>query len=131
MNIGEDPFPTVTMKYLVEDLSAHLAIMCRMYNDYDSLTRDKVERNLNSVNFSEFETWALKQFETGVERDLKGRKKSLFDIAEYERACMVAAKQLIMPLVTGRVRNLLNGFVNVTNLYRQIYVTRDIASRMR
>jgi hypothetical protein len=30
--------------------------MCRMYNDYGSVARDKAERNLNSVNFPEFET---------------------------------------------------------------------------
>lgn len=28
--------------------------MCRMYNDYGSVQRDKEERNLNSVDFEEF-----------------------------------------------------------------------------
>ncbi|KAF7909636.1 uncharacterized protein EAF01_003354 [Botrytis porri] len=50
-------FPALT-KYLATELGRHLAVMCRMYNDYDSLARDKAEKNLNSVNFPEVEKCA-------------------------------------------------------------------------
>ena len=42
---------TARQSYVVEDLCGHLARMCRLYNDYGSLRRDRAEGNLNCVNF--------------------------------------------------------------------------------
>lgn len=56
---GDEPFPTALTKYLSAELGQHLAVMCRMYNDYGSLARNKAEKNPNSVNFPEFENCAV------------------------------------------------------------------------
>jgi hypothetical protein len=128
-----EPFPTPTAKYLAQDLGAHLSTMCRMYNDYGSIARDKDEKNLNSVNFPEFENRVPDSGLVVFEKQrlgLEERKRELFDMAEYERSCVESAKERLFPLLRPNVREILNVFVNVTDLYGQIYVARDIASRM-
>ena len=51
---GGDCFVGAIQKYLAQVLVRHLAAMCRMYNDYGSIARDRAEQNDNSVNFPEF-----------------------------------------------------------------------------
>lgn len=115
--------------YLVEDVCRHLASLCRMYNDYGSLARDLDESNLNSLNFPEF---------SGKDGGITEQeaKAQLMSIAEHERHCLsVALDQLDNELSSSSGRN--NGkwmsairfFVNVTDLYGQIYVVKDIATR--
>jgi hypothetical protein len=141
----QDPFPTVALKYWSQDMAAHLAAMYRMYNDHGSLARDKAEQNLNSMNFPEFENCGAVGGEAGqmgdgpercdgkqeADGDVQARKAVLLELAEFERACVSAAKERLMPLVGKRVRDVIGVFVDVTDLYGQIYVARDIASRMR
>ncbi|KAF7862707.1 hypothetical protein EAF04_007580 [Stromatinia cepivora] len=128
--IKDDPFPTVLTKYLSAELGQHLAVMCRMYNDYGSLARDKAEKNLNSVNFPEFEHCVASGAGGDGRSDLEERKSALMAMAEYERECLLVIKARLRPLVDERVRDVLDIFFNVTDLYGQIYVARDIASRM-
>ncbi|KAI1373133.1 Ent-kaurene synthase [Hypoxylon crocopeplum] len=110
--------------YLVEDACRHLASLCRMYNDYGSLARDRDETNLNSVNFPEFAT-------EGAE----AAKAELMSIAEYERRGLdVALGELEGELLESggtRWMDAVRLFVNVTDLYGQIYVVKDIATRMK
>ncbi|KAF7935774.1 hypothetical protein EAE99_002754 [Botrytis elliptica] len=132
---GDEPFPTALTKYLSAELGQHLAVMCRMYNDYGSLARDKAEKNLNSVNFPEFEKCAGSSTssdatEKQTTAELQERKSALMEMAEYERECLLIVKARLRPLVDEKVRGVLDVFVNVTDLYGQIYVARDIASRM-
>ncbi|KAF7881618.1 uncharacterized protein EAF02_006306 [Botrytis sinoallii] len=106
-----------------------------MYNDYGSLARDKAEKNLNSVNFPEFEKCAgtstsSDATEKQTTAELQERKSALMEMAEYERECLLIVKARLRPLVDEKVRGVLDVFVNVTDLYGQIYVARDIASRM-
>ncbi|TGO43437.1 hypothetical protein BHYA_0001g00670 [Botrytis hyacinthi] len=108
--------------------------MCRMYNDYGSLARDKAEKNLNSVNFPEFEKCAGSSMsfdatENQTTAELQERKSALMEMAEYERECLLIVKARLRPLVDEKVRGVLDVFVNVTDLYGQIYVARDIATR--
>ena len=49
-----DIFTSAKQRFLVRDVVRHLAVMCRMYNDYGPVVRDDVERNFNSINFPEF-----------------------------------------------------------------------------
>ena len=135
---SSDCFNGAYSKYLAQDLCSHLAVMCRQYNDYGSIKRDREERNLNSVNFPEFH--AVKEDETqrqqtDLDESPKAKedeiKRTLFEIAEYERDCMMKAMQRLEERVPARVANMLALFVGVTDLYGQIYVARDIASRMR
>lgn len=76
-------------KYLAQVLVRHLATMFRMYNDYGSIARDRVERNVNSVNFPEFHEEAQN---ADKEVSEEGIKQSLFEIAEYEIECLGLAK---------------------------------------
>ncbi|PYH87533.1 terpene synthase family protein [Aspergillus ellipticus CBS 707.79] len=130
-------------RYLAESLCRHLATMCRQYNDHGSIARDRAEGNLNSVNFPEF--WELQQKTPGNEteerpvgddndpRSLDTVKSDLMWLAEYERACCVGALDRLVR-ETGlpvRTAGIVRTFVDVTDLYGQIYVARDIASRVR
>ena len=122
----KDCFTGAEQKYLAQALVRHLAAMCRQYNDYGSVARDRVEENVNSVNFKEFHEGGVpgRDGEAGI-------KEALFRIAEYERECLELTKGRLEKLVPGKVRDVLALFVDVTDLYGQIYVARDIASRMR
>ncbi|CAG8960250.1 hypothetical protein HYFRA_00012770 [Hymenoscyphus fraxineus] len=123
---------TNVSKYLAEELCAHLATMCRMSNDYGSLARDEAEKNLNSINFPEFNMAEdLVHAEKGEKlSDLERRKMELLELIGYERSCLMAAKEKLFPLLSACIRDVMNVFIDVTDLYGQIYVARDIASRM-
>ena len=109
--------------------------MCRQYNDYGSIVRDRLESNLNSVNFPEFgalgEDDGVVEDDSAVSTVEEGLKADLFAVAEYERKCLQLAKGELNKLVSKRTQDMLSLFVDVTDLYWQIYVARDIASRMR
>jgi hypothetical protein len=124
-----DCFSSVEDKYVVEAMCRHLAVLCRMYNDYGSLRRDRDEKNLNSVNFPDFRG---SESDTTREEQLKSR---LFTLAEYERENVERAFAKLRELAgkdktQQRTLEKVRVFVNVTDLYGQIYVARDIASRM-
>ena len=59
-------------------------------------------------------------------------KDDLMYVAEYERECCDRALEKLLreTVVDARTRRILQAFVNVTDLYGQIYVQRDIASRV-
>ncbi|KAG4222289.1 hypothetical protein PC116_g29236 [Phytophthora cactorum] len=114
--------------YLVEDACRHLASLCRMYNDYGSLARDTDQSNLSSLNFPEFAGSA----KNGEQQ----AKAQLMNIAEYERRCLdVALNELEDEILggdggsKGKWMSAIRLFVNVTDLYGQIYVVKDIATR--
>jgi hypothetical protein len=119
-----DPFPTALTRYLSAEFGQRLAVMCRMYNDFGSIARDYLEKNLNSVNFPEFENSG------GEGTELERRKNALMSMAEYEREGLLMVKSHLRPLLDERAKNVVDVFFNVTDLYGQIYVARDIASRM-
>lgn len=140
MDGGRDCFSTVAEKYFASDMCRHLATMCRMYNDYGSVARDKAEGNLNSVNFPEFGTVGGKQKAMDV---MEAKKKALFKLAEYERSCLDESLRRLSEegrgsgshsaeaeMVKERQITIWRMFCDVTDLYGQIYVVRDIASRM-
>ena len=131
---GQAFFGGVRQKYLSQDLCRHLASMCRQYNDYGSIARDHAEKNLNSVNFPEFHDRG--EDKEGVEHGSaeginEAVKKDLFWIAEYERECLNGAVSRLEKEMDNVMMNQLRVFIDVTDLYGQIYVARDIASRMR
>lgn len=138
---GKAPFASLRQKYLAADACRHLATLCRQYNDYGSLARDRAEKNLNSVNFPEFgadtvadrgdESLALDAIEDRELADEKERKGQLMWLAQYERECLEVALGKLRGEVSEEVMNAVDLFVRVTDLYGQIYVARDIASRMK
>ena len=128
---GRPYFKTVKQKYLAQDLCLHLAIMCRQYNDYGSIARDRMEKNPNSVDFQEFEddaTATADVDETSLEDRQEAKKKTLMWLAEYERECLNVARRRLEREVLAAVTDSLDLFINVTDLYGQSYVARDIAS---
>lgn len=124
-------FRSASQKYYAQALCRHLSTMCRMYNDYGSMDRDAAEGNLSSLNFPEF--GALSR---------EGRKRELYELAEYERVLMDGALERLDrqadKAASPRVRRaekrklaVWRVFVDVTDLHGQIYVVRDIASRIK
>ena len=127
---NRDCFSTGTEKYLAEDVCAHLGCMCRMYNDLGSWVRDRDEGNLNSIHFAEFGNEDVD--------DLR-KKAELFHLAQYERECWnhgltqldVAMREKKKPekaMLASRRMRIVRYFCDVTDIYGQIYVLRDISS---
>ncbi|KAM5456799.1 hypothetical protein MaudCBS49596_001040 [Microsporum audouinii] len=121
----------IQQRYISEAMCRHLATLCRMYNDYGSVARDRDERNLNSVNFPEFSPSSPS--DGGSDDD--SLRKELLLLAEYEREQMETALGKLEDLAANdkgqqRVLQKVRMFCDVTDLYGQIYVARDIASRM-
>ena len=105
--------------------------MCRQYNDYGFISRDRIEGNLNSVNFPEFHAGnrGLGAGKKGkVKRKVK--KEGAWRRSEYEREVLRRARQALEKRVKMREMRLIDVFVGVTDLYGHIYVAGDIASRM-
>ena len=128
-----------------------LAIMCRQYNDVGSLARDLEERNLNSVNFPEFA--AERSFSAHVSGNekllsattdgdqhlvmnnsqselLQAQQSELWGIAAYERDCLDLAALQLRDLLEEEVMEKLRVFIDVTDLYGQLYVAKDLTSRI-
>ncbi|KAF2706117.1 Ent-kaurene synthase [Pleomassaria siparia CBS 279.74] len=117
---GKDPLPNVTARYTGQSLSLQLGRMCRQYNDYGSLGRDQEERNLNSLNFPWFRG-----------NTVEDAKRSLMGLAEYERRCMMLSLDQLRTVVEDRTWRAIRAFVDVTDLYGQIYVLKDLTNKMR
>jgi hypothetical protein len=112
-----------------------------MYNDYGSVERDKQEYNLNSIDFPEFSAERLGNgygsecpavVRDGDRATALGRAKSqLINVAQFEKSCMELALQSLeaLPEVEEAVIRKLRVFINVTDLWGQVYVVKDIASR--
>jgi hypothetical protein len=124
---SQDFFPTAEEKYVAEDLCRQLAVTCRQYNDYGSVARDRDEKNLNSVNFPDFFT------ATGPASD-DDLKAELYRIAMFEKKkldmSIATLEELCAKNMRSRIAEAIKMFVNVTDTYGQIYMIRDIASRM-
>ncbi|KAJ3580527.1 hypothetical protein NPX13_g34 [Xylaria arbuscula] len=115
--------------YLAEDACRHLATTCRMYNDLGSIARDADERNLNSTNFSEFSApYSLRS--NGTDSRAKA-KEDLLWLARYEEKGLAMALDLLgEELRDDNLMSHLRFFVNVTELYGQIYVLKDVGTRI-
>ena len=136
---GEAFFKGARQHYLFSALSRHLANLVRQYNDYASVARDRAENNLNSLNFPEFHERDPQQdngsYQAKVE-DEDTMKRDLFFIAEYERECLnLAIDRLNAEMRTSKQgiwkSNALQSFIDLADLYGQIYVARDITNRVK
>ena len=140
---ADEFFGSARQKYLAEDLCSHLAVMSRLYNDYGSIVRDRLEANINSVNFPEFHSHSEEFHATSrgnsatmAEEKLK---RELLEIAEYERNLSDATFQLLLSdmegvdgrAVTEKEKAKVNGlrlFVGVVMLYADVAEVRDISN---
>lgn len=116
--------------YLAEDACRHLANLCRMYNDMGSVARDADERSLNSVDFPEFSFEADNRAAGVTTETLSRRKKELLWIAEYERRGLeMAMAALGEEAECDALVRALRLFIDVTDLYGQVYILKDIGTR--
>ncbi|KAF5983386.1 gibberellin cluster-kaurensynthase [Fusarium bulbicola] len=133
---GRDAFPSVTQKYLISSIMRHATNMCRMYNDFGSIARDDAERNVNSMHFPEFGVCK------GTSQSLDDRKKRLSEVARYEQGCLDRALEALerqsrdnagdcAGSAEGRKLKIVKLFCDVTDLYDQLYVIKDLSSSMK
>ena len=148
---GVSFFPSMYAKYIADDLCRHLAAMCRMYNDFGSVHRDMLERNLNSVNFDELRciSWdrqtcyvcertggrmvngdyAKNGINNKVMSGCSEAKARLMRLAQYERSQLNVALDELRKVCSTQVMDIVDVFVEVTDVFGQVYEVRDIASR--
>lgn len=131
---GRECFPSVQEKYLAVATCRHLATIRRTYNDDGSIIRDAAEGNLNSINLPEYHQPA-----TSAGVSVGGQKRALFDLARYKRACidnvlrrlqeiLRSTGDLVADKTKGRQMVIWKMFYDVTDLFGQVYMVRDIAS---
>ena len=132
---GVDLFPSSCSKYLAREVSSHTAVMTRLYNDYGSVARDRAERNLNSVNFSEFQPRQA-EHDDPTTTQIKA-KDDLLRLARYERSCVKSSFQALVATIEdttvngAKLGDCLGLFVDVACLYADMYEARDISNRIR
>jgi hypothetical protein len=132
---GDMCFPTATQHYSANSLCRHLSTMCRMYNDYGSIRRDAAEGNLNSIDFPELGFGGC---------DAAMRKQNLYKLAQLERTLLEESFKFLEAEVNIQTADnsvssaserrklaIFRMFTEVTDLYGQIYVIKDIASSMK
>ncbi|KAL6873059.1 Ent-kaurene synthase [Trichoderma novae-zelandiae] len=132
---GSHCLASMEQRYLAREMCLHLATLCRQYNDYGSVVRDDAEGNLNSLHFPEFTDGdgQRQSFHLTVEDDgsLERAKGFLMKVAGLERAIMQVCWEALSSSLDKDVRAKLKVFIDVTDLFGQIYVARDIASKMQ
>jgi hypothetical protein len=135
---SRDCFPTPMEKYFAATTCTHLSTMTRMYNDLGSWTRDREEGNLSCLHFPELSG-------AGRNNNCQGaaRKAALGRMAKEERnRWHVALQQLCDEMraaapdaaaarLAGRRARLVTMFCDVTDLYGEIYVLRDVSTRIK
>lgn len=126
---GAETWEGAKKGYVAEEVGRKLSTMCRMYNDYGSAARDRAEMNVNSLDFPEFHVGVAGG--PDKEKEEKRRKADLMYLAEYERECLNSALERLAEMVEPAAMDRVRLFVDVTDLYGQIYVARDIASRLK
>jgi hypothetical protein len=119
---------SLPQRYALEDACRHLAAMCRQYNDLGSVVRDQEEANLNSVNFPEFSVRETVS-PTTTDQLVSRKKRDLLEVAEYERRCLNRILVELDKDLDGTTMEKLKLLIGVTDLYGQIYATRDIGIR--
>ncbi|KAJ5636931.1 Ent-kaurene synthase [Penicillium longicatenatum] len=119
---GRPYFTSAKQKYFARALALHLATMCRQFNDYGSHSRDQQEHNLNSLDFADFHE--------GFGNGSEDKKHILMQIADFERKCMEICCEHLAKEISATTLAQIRVFIGVTDLFGQIYVARDIASRL-
>ncbi|KAI0508470.1 hypothetical protein F5B22DRAFT_620675 [Xylaria bambusicola] len=129
--------------YVAQMVSQHLAALCRTYNDWGSRARDMAEFNVNSLNFEEIrnnsevpnclkDNGAFINQQNGIV-SMSGHgepERRLLFIAEFERRCMLNCLRELKDIVNPEVYVAVKLFCDVTDIYGQIYVVKDMTPRL-
>jgi hypothetical protein len=113
--------PTSEIRYIAQDCCSRLSVVCRLFNDYGSLERDRKESNLNSLMFPEFE---------GDEKSESELRKELIRLTKYERKCLDTSFQELQEACGLRHRRLYEMtrlFYNASEIYTEVYEVRDLS----
>lgn len=103
-----------------------------MYNDLGSAVRDADESSVNSLNFPEFLFRLAADRKQVSTMPKPNAKEDLLWIAEYERQGLnTAIKQLGEELGDSELMKALRIFIDVTDLYGQLYLLKDVGIRTR
>ncbi|KAI5921046.1 terpene synthase family protein [Camillea tinctor] len=134
---------SVEVLYIAQYVSRHLAALCRGYNDWGSFARDVAESNVNAINFEEIRISSSENGSSNVESSHtthealepelcheQARERLMF-IAEYERRCLENALMELKRVASFDVYSAIKAFGNVTDIYGQIYVVKDVTPRHR
>jgi hypothetical protein len=114
-------FPNSEISYIAQDCCSRTSAICRMYNDYGTLARDRTERNLNSVCFPEFD---------GEQKTDTELQKELLKLSMYEQKLLDLSVQQLERLCGTRHRRIYHMtklFYNASRVYNEIYESRDIS----
>jgi hypothetical protein len=150
----DDNVEVFEQEYLLESLRGSLAALCRIYNDFGSVKRDRDEGNLNSVDFF-FALIASSSFcasatPATLAPTTNGNKvngngatehkqddsefeaeRALWAVARLERENLDRCLERLEKLMAPGMLKVLRVFVDVTDLFGQIYVAEDIGSRTK
>ncbi|OGM45785.1 hypothetical protein ABOM_005479 [Aspergillus bombycis] len=121
---GRSCISSTKQRYFARALALHLATMCRQFNDCGSQLRDLQEKNLNSLDFAEFNG-------DGLSRGPGQHKQDLIQLAEFERSCMEVCFANLSAETSATISAQIQAFIKVTDLFGQIYIAQDIASRLK
>lgn len=119
---GEDYFPNSEIKYVAQDCCTHLSVVCRMFNDYGSLERDRKESNLNSMFFPDFE---------GELKSDKELQEELLTLTKYERKCLALAFEELKSACGEshrRIYEMIRLFYGASEIYTEVYEIRDLST---
>lgn len=141
-SMSDGGFESAQAQYLSSSVAQHLATLCRQYNDYGSVARDADENNLNSVDFAEFRpgSWVHETNAHDADRantgglmangELGAAKQQLMGVAEFERKLMEVSFKALGEVVKEQgVMERLRVLVDVTDLFGEVYVVRDVGVR--
>jgi len=115
-------------QYIIQDLWMHLGNKARMENDRASVRRDRIEGNLNSLDFPEFWRWTDRD-------DIKAGIGQLTRIIEYEKKCCKLGFEALGALKKGNRKNLqieaLQFYYFLVDIYNDVYTLKDISSERK
>jgi hypothetical protein len=121
---GEENAPSSEIRYIAQDCCNRLSVVCRLFNDYGSLERDRKESNLNSLMFPEFESDEKSETEL---------RSELVRLTKYERKCLVASFEELKTACGQSHRRLYEMtrlFYNASEIYTEVYEVRDYSKWM-
>ena len=117
-----DYFPSSEIRFIGQDCCTHLSVICRMFNDYGSLDRDRKESNLNSMFFPEFDGKGKTDAELRTE---------LVKLAKYERKCLALSFNELAAACGDRYRRIYDMtrlFYNASEIYTEVYEVKDLST---
>ena len=117
---GDENAANSEIRYIAQDCCSRLSVVCRLFNDYGSLERDRKESNLNSLMFPEFD---------GDEKSENELRQELIRLTKYERKCLAMSFEELKTACGQchrRLYEMTRLFYNASEIYTEVYEVRDL-----